>query len=76
MNGYKTIHFKVYGSDNKKYERMRFEAPKGRRYTATGIERACKEVKSQLEVQFPDVDFKFIAIRPNSFNVLHEVGNA
>lgn len=76
MNGWKTIHFKVYDSVNKNYERMRFEAPKGQRYTQLGVERACKEIKEQLLVQFPDVDFKFVAIKPNSFNVLHQIGNA
>lgn len=74
--GYKTVSFKVFASDHKRFERFRFEPPKGELYTVAGVDAVKKILHEQLMQQFPEATFNFVAIKPNVFNVVHKLGHA
>lgn len=76
IHGYKTVSFKVFASDHKRFERFRFDAPKGDTFTSSGVQVLKKFLHVQLLQQFPEARFNFIPIKANVFNVVHKLGHA
>jgi hypothetical protein len=72
----KQITFKVYDADNRTFERVRFQTPKGQFYTPENVEQLKEQFASQMREELPGVHFKIIPTSHCSFTVVHNGGNA
>jgi hypothetical protein len=72
----KQITFKVYGPDNRSYEKLRFRADKGQNYSKAKIEHIKTAFVSHLQDSFPEVVFRVIQTSKAEFSVVHNGGNA
>jgi hypothetical protein len=51
----KQITFKVYDADNRTFERVRFQTPKGQFYTPENVEQLKEQFASQMREELPGV---------------------
>jgi hypothetical protein len=65
-----TITFKVFASDNKKFQTFRVPANDGEENTAV------VHMFNLLNEQWPDMDWTFVRTGRKQYNVLHKVGQA
>lgn len=73
----KRLDFKVYGSDNKRFERVRFEAHKGHRLTEAQQQKCIRSVIEGLNDKWPNLEFYIVKVSRTQYSVFHResVGN-
>jgi hypothetical protein len=68
----KKITFKVFAPGNQQRKEIVIRAPKGKTFTAQGIEALQHEMAARVEQSFPEHDYRFVPIGADAFNFVHE----
>jgi hypothetical protein len=69
---YKRVVMRVFLPGNKKSVVVQNVAPPGRGFSATAIDSMLDEMGKRIEKQYPDQEYRMVALSPNRFNFVWE----